>query len=508
MSHHVEIPGRNRARTPIVATLVAGVTVVAATTALVLHGGGGTGSAAASPTELPAATRSVGQEAVAARHRLAANLARPHAGRPEALTHAATDALGSSWPQGAIDYPRRVVSDQSSEPLGVDVSDHQADVDWAAVAADGYAFAMIKATEGTYYVDSAYFPEQYQGSYDAGLIHGAYHFAIPDNSTGAAQADFFVANGGGWSSDGRTLPGMLDLENNPYGPRCYGLTSAQMVAWVQSFDTEYQALTGRYPLLYTNADFWDVCAGGSSLVAKDPLDVAAWSDSPTPLPAGWSTYAMWQYTDANAIGFDGDQYDGSAAALETFVLGTGLTVPVTTTTSTSTSTTLPATASSGASGVSGTSGLSGAAGLSGTSGTTPTTTAPSTTTTTAPPVTTPTLPPGVLGPTLPTGQDLVFGQRLLSANGRYEVLMQPDGNLVEYIVGGRALWQSGTAGHNDAFAAVRGSRLMVFSATGQLLFGTAGRGSAVSYAIVQDDANFVVYRKAGGAIWASRTAGR
>jgi len=61
--------------------------------------------------------------------------------------------------------------------------------------------------------------------------------AIPDNSTGAAQADYFVANGGGWTGDGRTLPGMLDIEYNPYGAECYGLTQSQMVSWISSFDT-------------------------------------------------------------------------------------------------------------------------------------------------------------------------------------------------------------------------------------------------------------------------------
>lgn len=50
------------------------------------------------------------------------------------------------------------------------------------------------------------------GATNAGLIRGAYHFAHPDTSTGAAQATFFAAHGGGWSADGITLPGAIDLE--------------------------------------------------------------------------------------------------------------------------------------------------------------------------------------------------------------------------------------------------------------------------------------------------------
>ena len=73
------------------------------------------------------------------------------------------------------------------------------------------------------------FSSQYIGATDAGLIRGSYHFAHPDESTGATQATYFLDNGGesapprgiillsnvllgGWSADGITLPGALDIE--------------------------------------------------------------------------------------------------------------------------------------------------------------------------------------------------------------------------------------------------------------------------------------------------------
>ena len=57
-----------------------------------------------------------------------------------------------------------------------------------------------------------YFSSQYTGATNAGLIRGSYHFARPDQSSGAAQANFFAAHGGGWSGDGITLPGALDIK--------------------------------------------------------------------------------------------------------------------------------------------------------------------------------------------------------------------------------------------------------------------------------------------------------
>lgn len=59
---------------------------------------------------------------------------------------------------------------------------------------------------------SPHFSPQYTGATKAGLIRGSYHFALPDQSTGATQANYFASNGGGWSGDGVTLPGALDLE--------------------------------------------------------------------------------------------------------------------------------------------------------------------------------------------------------------------------------------------------------------------------------------------------------
>ena len=89
---------------------------------------------------------------------------------------------------------------------GVDVSSYQRTVGWSGLYRRGVRFAYVKATEGRTY-RNPYFHTQYLGAYRAGMSHGAYHFAIPNISGGSTQASYFVAHGGGWSADGRTLPG-------------------------------------------------------------------------------------------------------------------------------------------------------------------------------------------------------------------------------------------------------------------------------------------------------------
>ena len=138
---------------------------------------------------------------------------------------------------------------------GQDVSSFQGSVNWSAQYSAGSRFAYIKATEGTYYTNPD-FASQYNGSYSAGLIRGSYHFATPNTTAGSTQADYFVAHGGGWSKDGKTLPGALDIEYNPYGAECYGLSEASMQSWVRSFVNEYHAKTGRWAVIYTTTDWW------------------------------------------------------------------------------------------------------------------------------------------------------------------------------------------------------------------------------------------------------------
>ncbi|NIH80265.1 lysozyme [Amycolatopsis viridis] len=202
----------------------------------------------------------------------------------------------------------------SAEPApvpGMDVSGHQGEVNWPAAWAAGARFAYVKATEGTGY-RNPYFAQQYNGSYQVGMIRGAYHFARPDISGGPAQADFFVAHGGAWSPDGRTLPPMLDIEYNPYGPVCYGLSRDGMVEWIRSFSAQVHARTSRWPMLYTTTDWWKTCTGDSAAFGDThPLFIARYASSPGALPSGWRYYTMWQYSDSGALPGDQDTFNGS-----------------------------------------------------------------------------------------------------------------------------------------------------------------------------------------------------
>ncbi|MDT7796868.1 MAG: hypothetical protein QOI78_301 [Actinomycetota bacterium] len=200
---------------------------------------------------------------------------------------------------------------------GIDVSSYQGNVNWASYWSAGKKFAYVKATEGTGYVN-AYFSQQYTGSYNVGMIHGAYHYGRPDLSGGAAQADYFVAHGGSWSKDGKTLPGTLDIEWGPNNA-CYGKTAAQMVAWIKAFSDEYHAKTTRWPVIYTATSWWSQCTGNTGdFSSTNPLWVARYASTVGTLPYKWGFYTFWQYSSSP---IDQDQFSADISRLK--VLATG-----------------------------------------------------------------------------------------------------------------------------------------------------------------------------------------
>jgi GH25 family lysozyme M1 (1,4-beta-N-acetylmuramidase) len=204
---------------------------------------------------------------------------------------------------------------------GMDVSGWQGVVNWSRAHANGARFAYVKATEGTGYTNP-YFTQQYRGSHRVGMIRGAYHFARPDISSGFSQAVYFVRHGGGWSRDGRTLPGALDIEWNPHGDACYGRSKPRMARWIRAFSHAYHARTTRYPVIYTAASWWSQCVGrAGNFGSTSPLWVARYSRSVGRLPHGWRHYTFWQYADAGKFPGDQDRFNGVYRKLQRFAKG-------------------------------------------------------------------------------------------------------------------------------------------------------------------------------------------
>ncbi len=96
--------------------------------------------------------------------------------------------------------------------VGVDISSHNGEIDFEALAAEGFSFVIIKATEGGTFKDRK-FIENVRRAREAGLKVGAYHFFRFD-TPGYMQGLNFLNSIQGREMD---LPLAIDVEqwSNP-----------------------------------------------------------------------------------------------------------------------------------------------------------------------------------------------------------------------------------------------------------------------------------------------------
>jgi hypothetical protein len=121
-----------------------------------------------------------------------------------------------------------------------------------------------------------------------------------------------------------------------------------------------------------------------------------------------------------------------------------------------------------------------------------------------PPMGIPTGPPAQ-GDTMQPGQVLNPGDVLTSADGRYQLIYQLDGNLV-LSLGAAVLWASGTRGRGFGVCIMQNDGNLVLYIAGPYPVWTSGtNGSAGSRFVLQNDGTGVIYRPDGHPIWATST---
>lgn len=194
---------------------------------------------------------------------------------------------------------------------GVDVSHHQGDVDWAAVARQPQiSFAYIKATEGGDWVDPR-FRANWDGARRAGLRVGAYHFftfcrPAPDQARHFLQVLPRAAD---------TLPPAVDVE---LGGNCAAIPPEREVVnalavWLETV----AAATGREPVVYVTREAYDRFTDEPRLRRRIWIrDV--WREPRLPQADPW---AIWQFDARARLGgiatfVDLDVFRGDRAELD------------------------------------------------------------------------------------------------------------------------------------------------------------------------------------------------
>lgn len=213
-----------------------------------------------------------------------------------------------------------LAAQDKADVKGLDVSNHNGEVNWKKVADGGQKFAFVLATDGESFTNDL-FTKQYSGAKQAGLIVGAYHFARPDGSASKQAQRFLKA--ANYSHDGKTLPPTVDLEVDPKDGGCYGQSADQIKEWAKTFTGAVKEGTGRDAIVYTSPAFWDKCLGGTKSFKDNPLWVASWGVDKPQTPGGWESWTFWQYSNSGTVDgvsgrVDVDRFNGTLDQLTQF----------------------------------------------------------------------------------------------------------------------------------------------------------------------------------------------
>lgn len=209
----------------------------------------------------------------------------------------------------------------SKSVTGPDISHHQGDWNFSQMKSKGYDFIFIRATRGK--TQDTKFDRNWKQSEKGSYVRGTYHFGEPYKYSGAEEAKYYLANGGKWKKDGRTLPGVLDLEESPSaGKKCQGKTPAELRKYIKDFSSTYEKSTGRKPMIYTNGPFMENCVKPDAKLLKGTqVWFAHWNGGKKPnLPTGVKSWTFHQYTNSGGK-LDLNRFNGSESELKKLAAG-------------------------------------------------------------------------------------------------------------------------------------------------------------------------------------------
>ncbi len=207
-----------------------------------------------------------------------------------------------SNPYGAGDFAYRdgfLTCLAGESVLGIDVSSHQKTIDWAAVAADGIEFAMVRVGyrgwgNGEILAD-ALGQTNLQGAAEAGLKTGVYFYSQAISVEEAREeADFVLAQLGGRKLD---MPVVFDWEIFSESGRTANVDSQTLQDCILAFCDKIQA-AGYQPMIYFNLDISNRLLDLVDLQQRGyPFWLAMYTDMMT-YP---HRVDMWQYSESGTV---------------------------------------------------------------------------------------------------------------------------------------------------------------------------------------------------------------
>ena len=200
--------------------------------------------------------------------------------------------------------------------IGIDVSEHNGKLDWAAIKKAGISFAIIRSGYGTSHTDN-YFKANMEGAIAQGLHIGIYHFSYALNATGAANEAEFVKKLIAPYKEHIDMPVFYDFEYDTvdYAKR-QGVTLGKTafndhsVAFLEAIKK-----AGYNPGIYYNLDYLRRYVD-TSKVGKYVTWYAQYASK-----ASITDYALWQYSSSYTIAGCSGRFDVNTLKDESIIKG-------------------------------------------------------------------------------------------------------------------------------------------------------------------------------------------
>ena len=187
---------------------------------------------------------------------------------------------------------------------GIDIANYQANLNAGTIGAD---FVIIKATQGTWYVNPSC-DRHYQQAKAAGKLLGVYHYA--EGGDPKAEANYFLANINGYIKEAIICLDWESVDNSRWGK-----SDAE---WVKTWCDYVHSKTGVRPIVYIQASAISRLAG----IGDYGLWVAQYaSNEPTgyqahPWNEGKYACAIRQYTSHGSLAGYGGNLDLDIAYMD------------------------------------------------------------------------------------------------------------------------------------------------------------------------------------------------
>lgn len=202
------------------------------------------------------------------------------------------------------DYKYYLEKGEVVSQVGIDVSEHQKEVNWSKVKASGIGFCFLRAgyrgnTDGGLFTDST-FATNLEGAKAAGLDVGVYFFSQATNAQEAQEEATYLAsilNGASLE-----LPVVFDLEKGGNSSRTGNLSHEGATEAAQAFATEMDK-AGYRTMVYLNKQASETLFDISQL-----QNCSFWyAEYGVEKPSLGFDFDIWQYTENGSVyGIDGD----------------------------------------------------------------------------------------------------------------------------------------------------------------------------------------------------------